>query len=104
MAIFNSARTCPASKLQTVPTATNDVPTRKRRTSPTPHLDAGQYRRLLACIDEAGGVATLDAISRALPRVTQPISAVFDLCDAGILNVDWKSALDADMAVWRVDA
>ena len=59
--------------------------------------------RLLAVIDDAGGGSTIDEISRALPRVSQPISAVFDLCDAGILNVDWESAFDGDMHVWRVD-
>ena len=71
--------------------------------SPTPHLTADQYARLLAAIGDAGGVSTIDAISRALPQVTQPVSAVFDLCDAGILNVDWESAFDGDMRVWRVD-
>ena len=70
---------------------------------PTSHLTANQYARLLSIIDDAGGVVTVDAISRALPQVSQPVSAVFDLCDAGILNVDWESAFDGDMHVWRID-
>jgi hypothetical protein len=71
--------------------------------SPTPHLTADQYARLLTAIDDAGGVSTIDGISRGLPQVTQPVSAVFDLCDAGILNVDWEAAFDGDMHVWRID-
>ena len=70
---------------------------------PTPHLSANQYVRLLALIDDAGGVVTIDQISRAMPRVSQPVSAVFDLCDARVLNVDWEATFDGDMHVWRVD-
>ena len=70
---------------------------------PTPHLTPDQYVRLLACIEGEGGIATLDGIARALPRVRQPISAVFDLCDVGILGADLESAFDGDMRVWRVD-
>ena len=73
------------------------------RPCPTPHLTSDQYVRLLACIDAQGGATTLDVISHALPFVLQPISAVYDLCDAGILNVDWERAFDGDMHVWRVD-
>ena len=75
----------------------------RSRRSPTPHLTVDQYVRLLACIEHEGGIATLDEISRALPRVIQPISAVFDLCDAGILCADYEAAFDGDMRVWRVD-
>lgn len=103
MATARIARPATATGRHVSPALT-PAPARKRPGSPTPHLNAGQYRRLLGCIDDAGGVASLDAIARALPRVAQPVSAVFDLCDAGILNVDWESALDADMAVWRIDA
>lgn len=71
--------------------------------SPTRHLTPDQYVRLLNVIDDVGGVATLDEISRALPRVEQPVSAVFDLCDADILCGDWESAFDGDMRVWRID-
>ncbi len=83
----------------------HDLPKPPRRARPryTPHLTVDQYVRLLAFIENGGGIVTLDEISRALPHVRQPISAVFDLCDAGILNVDWASAFDGDMRVWRVD-
>ena len=70
---------------------------------PTSHLNPDQYGRLLACIERKGGIATIDEIARALPHVGQPISAVFDLCDAGILGADLESAFDADMRVWRID-
>lgn len=104
---------CPASALEAVPSVPggNGRPraqhapathTSRRRPSPTPHLTPDEYVRLLAHVDDQG-VTTLDAVSRALPRVSQPISAVFDLCDAGILNVDWEAALDGDMHLWRVD-
>ena len=78
-------------------------PKRAIKRSPTRHLTAGQYVRLLGVIDNVGGIATLDEISRALPSVEQPVSAVFDLCDADILCGDWESAFDGDMRVWRVD-
>ncbi len=78
-------------------------PARRPRPRHTPHLTADQYVRLLAFVEDGGGIVTLDEISRALPHVRQPISAVFDLCDVGILNVDWESAFDGDMRVWRVD-
>ncbi len=73
------------------------------RSCPTPHLTTSEYVRLLEMIDEAGGVVTIDDIARALPQVSQPVSAVFDLCDAGSLNVDWEAAFGGDMHVWRVD-
>ena len=76
---------------------------RRARLRPTPHLTPDQFIRLLAFIEDEGGITTLDEISRALPRVLQPISAVFDLCDADILCADWESAFDGDMRVWRVD-
>lgn len=79
------------------------APTRPALPHPTPHLTPGQYVRLLASIDEAGGVVTIDEVSRAFPQVSQPIGAIFDLCDAGILNVDWESAFGGDMHVWRLD-
>ena len=79
------------------------TPTRRRRPRPTPHLTLDQFIRLLAFIEDEGGVVTIDEVSRALPRVLQPVSAIFDLCDAGILNVDWESAFDGDMRVWRID-
>ena len=78
-------------------------PKRAYRRSPTRHLTVHQYVRLLGVIDSAGGIATLDEISRALPAVEQPVSAVFDLCDADILCADWESAFDGDLRVWRVD-
>ena len=70
---------------------------------PTPHLSLDQYVRLLACIEFEGGMATLDEISRALPSVVQPVSAVLDLCDAGILCADLAAAFDGNMRVWRHD-
>ena len=78
-------------------------PKRACNRSATRHLTADQYVRLLGVIDSIGGIATLDEISRALPGVEQPVSAVFDLCDADILCVDWESAFDGDMRVWRID-
>ncbi len=74
---------------------------RRARLCPTPHLTVDQFIRLLACIEREGGIATLDEISRALPAVAQPISAVLDLCDAGILCVDLASAFDGNMPVWH---
>ena len=79
------------------------APSRRRRPRPTPHLTADQYIRLLGFIEDEGGITTLDDVTRALSKVRSPISAIFDLCDAGILNVDWESAFDGDMRVWRVD-
>ncbi|MBH0619437.1 hypothetical protein I3A86_25435, partial [Salmonella enterica] len=68
---------------------------------PTSHLTAAQYIRLLTFLEDEGGATTLDAIARALPQVAQPISAVFDLCEARVLKVDFESAFDGDMRVWR---
>ncbi len=83
--------------------ALNELGTDSRRaSSPTPHLTVDQYACLLSTIDEVGGIATLDEISRALPGVEQPVSAVFDLCEADILCADWEAAFDADMRVRRV--
>lgn len=76
---------------------------RRARLCPTPHLTVDQFVGLLACIEAEGGIATLDEISRALPAVSQPISAVLDLCDAEILNADLEAVFDGDMRVWRVD-
>ena len=76
---------------------------RARRCGHTRHLTVAQYVRLLAVIDDVGGIATIDEISRALPSVGQPISAVFDLCDAEVLCADWESAFDGDMRVWRIE-
>ena len=79
-------------------------PTRRRaRPRPTRHLTASQYLRLLAFVEYRGGVVALDEVSRALPQVQKPISAVFDLCEAGILNVGWEACFDDDMRVWRVN-
>lgn len=69
---------------------------------PTPHLDPDQYVRLLALVDR-NGIVTLDEISRALPAVERPISAIVDLCDAGILGVDLAAFFDGDTTVWRLD-
>ena len=107
--VAHDAITC--TRLSIVPNGTRppqdldypQVPVRRRRPRPTPHLTPDQFIRLLAVIEDEGGIATIDDISRALPSVLQPVSAVFDLCDAGILNVDWESAFDGDMRVWRVD-
>ena len=78
-------------------------PSRRARPRPTRHLTANQYLRLLAFIEDQGGIVALDDVSRTLPHVQKPISAVFDLCDAGILNVDWEACFGGDMRVWRVD-
>ena len=75
---------------------------RRARLCPSRHLTPDQHIRLLACIEREGGIATLDEIARALPAVTQPISAVFDLCDLGILSADFEAAFDGSMRVCRV--
>ena len=89
----------------TSPQCTTDQPKATRRPRPrlTPHLSMDQYIRLLALIEDGGGIVTIDEISRAMPLVQKPVSAVFDLCDAGILTADWQSAFDGDMRVWRVE-
>ena len=76
--------------------------TGRARICPTPHLNVDEYVRLLACIEREGGIATMDEISRSLPAVARPISAVFDLCDHGILCADLEAALDGSMRVWRL--
>ena len=68
---------------------------------PTRHLTASQYLRLLAFIEDQGGIVALDDVSRAMPHVQKPISAVFDLCDAGILNVDWEACCGGGMRLAR---
>ena len=70
---------------------------------PTRHLDVDQYVRLLACIEDEGGFASFDDLARALPTVTQPVSAVFDLCDAGVLGVDLDAPFGGSTLVWRLD-
>ncbi len=70
---------------------------------PTPHLTVAQLVQLYACIEGKGGIATIDDISRALPTVEQPVSAVLDLCDAGLLCVDLAAAFDGTMAIWRAE-
>ncbi|WP_237478189.1 hypothetical protein [Lichenibacterium dinghuense] len=85
-------------QMGTAPRGTTSVPQ-----CPTPHLNVDEYIRLLACIEDEGGIATLDEISRALPAVSRPISAVFDLCDAGILGLDLSAGFDGDMRVWRIE-
>ena len=76
---------------------------RRSQLCPTRHLTSDQYIRLLRFIEDEGGVVTLDEISRALPAVRQPVSAVFDLCDVGILTADFEAAFDGDMRIWRAD-
>ena len=70
---------------------------------PTRHLDVDQYVRLLTCIEDEGGIASLDDLSRALPTVAKPVSAVFDLCDAGVLGVDLDAPFGGSTLVWRID-
>ena len=56
------------------------------RRRPVLHLTVDQYVHLIACGERESGMATLDEISRAVPCMLQPISAVFDLCDAGVIT------------------
>ena len=70
---------------------------------PTEHLDGDQYAALLGFIEREGGLVTLDNVSRAFPTVESPVSAVFDLCDAGVLCADLAAAFCGDMFIWRKD-
>ena len=76
---------------------------RRARLCPTPHLTVDHFIRLLACIEREGGIAALDEMSRALPAVAQPISAVLDLCDARILCAYVASAFDGNVPIWRAE-
>ncbi len=70
---------------------------------PTPHLTVDEFTRLLSAIEDEGGFSTLHDIARALPAVLQPVSAVLDLCDAGVLCADLDAAFDGNTRIWRND-
>ena len=72
----------------------------RARLCPTCHLTVDDLLRLLAYIEEDGGMATLDDIRHALPDVARPVSGVLDLCEAGILEGDFTGLLDGSVQVW----
>ena len=78
------------------------VPVQRAVLCPTHRLTVDQYVQLLSFIEDGGGISTLYDISRVLHAVAEPVGAVFDLCDEGILSADLDAPLDGNTRIWRV--
>lgn len=80
------------------------IQSRREALSPTPHLSVDQYVRVLNIIEDDGGFSSINDITMALPGVAQPISAILDLCDAGVLSIDLAACFDGNIRVWRSES